>query len=112
MRTHLTLLTITLILIIDVSMATVTGMPERLATGLDWSETATTELSEIVDLCAEEKEERFEKKWSTYVAQNDLNGTELKDTIDWVSSEAAIQRESYKGKHGDKKALIYLTNPL
>jgi len=105
MRTRLTLLAITLFLVTDVSMTVEARMPERLATGLDASKAATTELSEIVDLCAEEKEEKFQDKWSTYVAQNDLKGNQLQDTIDWVSSEAAIQRESHNGKHGNKKDL-------
>ena len=103
MRTHLISLTIALFLVTDVSMAIETPIPERLAAGLDTNKTATTELSEIVDLCAKEKEKKFEEKWSTYVTQNGLKGTELTDTIAWVSSEAATQRKSSKGRHGIKK---------
>ncbi len=105
MRTQLTLLSIVLCLVTNVSMAAVTPTPEHLATGLETSKAAATELSEIADLCAEEKEEKFEKKWTTYVAQNDLKGTELVDTIDWVSSEAASRRDSHNGKNGSKKDL-------
>ena len=104
MRIHFILLTFVLFLVTDVSMAIEAPMPERLVADLDKSKAAATGLSEIVDLCAKEQEEKFQKKWRTYVTQNGLKGAELEDTIDWVSSEAALQRESHKGTNGDKKA--------
>lgn len=51
------------------------------------------ELSKIVVLCASEQEEQFEKEWRQYVNKKGLKGAELKETIAWVSEEAAAQRK-------------------
>jgi hypothetical protein len=70
------------------------------------TESAAPELSEIVDLCAKDEEKKFGKEWSKYVIENDLKGTELKETIDWVSDEAANKRKNNKrinGKESDSE---------
>ncbi|NND45966.1 MAG: hypothetical protein HKN58_11635 [Xanthomonadales bacterium] len=56
-------------------------------------ESVQPELSNIVVLCASEKEEQFEKEWRQYVNKKGLKGAELKQTIAWVSKEAAQKRK-------------------
>lgn len=56
-------------------------------------ESVQPELSKIVVLCATEQEEQFEKEWSQYVSKKKLHGAELKQTIAWVSEEAARERK-------------------
>lgn len=60
------------------------------------------ELSEIVVLCATEKEKKFKKEWSRYVAHNDLKGTKLQETISWVRDEAASQRKDIRHIKGEE----------
>lgn len=57
------------------------------------TESVQSELSKIVELCASEHEAQFEKEWRQYVNKKSLKGAELKETIAWVSDEAAAQRE-------------------
>lgn len=57
------------------------------------AESVRPELSRIVVLCATEQEEQFEKEWRQYVNKKGLKGAELKETIAWVSDEAAAQRK-------------------
>lgn len=56
------------------------------------------ELSKIVVLCATEQEAQFEKEWRQYVNKKGLKGAELKETIAWVSEEAAAQRKKERAK--------------
>lgn len=51
------------------------------------------ELEKIVVLCANEQEKQFEKEWKQYVDKHELKGSELNETIAWVSKEAAYQRK-------------------
>ena len=60
------------------------------------------ELSKIVVLCASEQEEQFEKEWSQYVSKKKLHGAELKETIAWVSEEAAEKRQRERLESGEK----------
>lgn len=57
------------------------------------ADSVRSELSKIVVLCASEQEEQFEKEWRQYVNKKGLKGAELKETIAWVSDEAAAQRK-------------------
>ncbi|MBT8061812.1 MAG: hypothetical protein HKO64_10170 [Xanthomonadales bacterium] len=65
-------------------------------------ESVTPELSKIVVLCANEQEKQFEKEWKQYVDKHELKGPELKETIAWVSKEAASQRKKEGKLKGDK----------
>ena len=70
-------------------------------------ESGSSELNELVALCAEEEEKKFEIEWSRYVVKNELKGKELQKTINWVSDEAASQRkisEHDKTGHKDDEA--------
>ena len=102
MKTRFILVTIALILIAGFVVAAETSKPVRISAGENTTESVVPELAEIVVLCAMDEEEKFEKAWSKYVAQNDLKGTELQKTINWVSDEAAIQRKENKGMYGDE----------
>lgn len=108
MKKHFLLLIFFLILVTGIVVALEESKPvQEPSSDMASKETATAELSQIVDLCATEKEEKFKKEWSKYVAQNDLKDAELKDTIRWVSDEAAMQRKkngSLDGDAGDEEA--------
>jgi hypothetical protein len=67
-------------------------------------ESVAPELSKIVVLCAQEKDQQFKKAWREYVDENDLNGPKLKETIAWVSEEAASQRKAAGLSTKDEKA--------
>ena len=93
-----------LILVIGFVVAKEKSKPVYISSAESTTESSGPELSEIVDLCAKDEEKKFEKEWSKYVIENDLKGTELKQTIDWVSGEAANQRKNNKrinGKESD-----------
>jgi TolA-binding protein len=93
MKKRFILVTIALILVAGFVVAAEKNKPVRALASENTAETAVPELSKIVVLCATEEEEKFEKEWSKYVAQNDLKGAELQKTITWVSDEAAMQRQ-------------------
>ena len=101
MKTRSMLTTIALILVAGFVMAGEESKPVRVSTVENTTDSALPELSEIVDLCASDEEEKFKMEWSNYVAQNDLKGDELQKTIAWVSDEAAIQRKKHKHMNGD-----------
>jgi hypothetical protein len=95
-----------LILVIGLVVAKEKSKPVYMASLENTTQSAGPELSEIVDLCAKDEEKKFEKEWSKYVIENDLKGTELQETIDWVSDEAANQRKNNKqinGKESDSE---------
>ena len=102
MKTRFILVTIALILVAGLVVAAEKSKPDRISAGEAATESAVPELSKIVVLCATDEEEKFEKEWSKYVAQNDLKGADLQKTITWVSDEAAIQRHKNKRMHGDE----------
>ena len=72
----------------------------RISSDENTTESVAPELANIVVLCAEEEEKRFEKEWSRYVAHKDLKGAELQKTINWVSDEAVVQRKKNRQKNG------------
>ena len=92
MKTRFILVTIALVFVAGFVVAAEKSKPVRASAGENTTETAVPELSKIVVLCAADEEEKFAKEWSKYVAQNDLKGAELQKTINWVSDEAAMQR--------------------
>jgi hypothetical protein len=95
-----------LILVIGLVVAKEKSKPVYISSVENTTESAGPELSKIVDLCAKDEEKKFEKEWSKYVIENDLKGTELKETIDWVSDEAANKRKNNKrinGKESDSE---------
>ena len=99
--------TIVLILVIGLVVAKEESKPVYISSAESTTESAGPELSEIVDLCAKDEAKKFGKEWSKYVIENDLKGTELQETINWVSDEAAIQRKNNKqinGKESDSEA--------
>ena len=69
----------------------------------DADESEPAELNELVVLCAEEEEKKFEIEWSRYVVKNELKGKELQETINWVSDEAASQRKNSEQDQTDVK---------
>jgi Skp family chaperone for outer membrane proteins len=99
MKMRFTLLILLLTLVAGTVMAGEKSIPVDVSASEIAAKSDTPELSKIVDLCATEKEEKFEKEWSKYVAHNDLKDAELQKTIKWVSDEAATQRK--KNQHGD-----------
>jgi hypothetical protein len=101
MKTRFILLTIALILVAGLLVAAEKNKPDRLSSGDNNTESGASELSKIVVLCATEEEEKFEKEWGEYVAQNDLSGAELQETITWVIDEAVMQRKKNRDMHGD-----------
>ncbi len=104
MKTRFILVTIALILVAGPVVAAEKSKPYRISAGENTSESAVPELSKIVVLCATDEKEKFEKEWGKYVAQNDLEGAELQETITWVSNEAAIQRKENRRMHGDESS--------
>jgi hypothetical protein len=102
MKTRFILVTFFLILVSGFVLATEKSKAVPISAGENTTDSVVPELSEIVVLCATDEEEKFEKKWSKYVAQNDLKGAELQETINWVSGEAAIQRKKNKRNHDDE----------
>ena len=98
--------TIALILVVGFVVAREKTKPVYISSAEYTTESTGSELSEIVDLCARDKQNKFEKEWSKYVIENDLKGTELQETIDWVSDEAANKRKNNKrinGKESDSE---------
>ncbi len=96
-----------LILVIGFVVAKEKTKPVYISLAENTTESARSELSEIVDLCAKDKENKFKNEWSKYVIENDLKGKELQETIHWISDEAAIQRKNNKqmnGKESDSEA--------
>jgi ribonucleotide reductase beta subunit family protein with ferritin-like domain len=102
MKTHLLLVTIALFFIAGFVVAEEKSKSVRISAGENTTESVVPELSKIVVLCATDDEDKFEKEWGKYVAQNDLKDAELQKTINWVSDEAAIQRRKNKHMHGDE----------
>ena len=102
MKTRFILVTIALILFTGLIVAEETKKPDRISPGKNTTESVVPELAKIVVLCAADEEEKFEKAWSKYVSQNDLKGAKLKETINWVSDEASIQRKKNKQTNGDE----------
>ena len=106
MKKRFLLVTVALILVAGFVVAAEKNKPVHASAGENATETSVPELSKIVVLCATDEEEKFEKEWSKYVAQNDLKGAELQKTITWVSDEAAMQRKQNMrvndGKSNDK----------
>ena len=102
MKKRFILVTIALILVAGFVVAAEKNKPVRALASENTTETAVPELSKIVVLCATEEEEKFEKEWSKYVAQNDLKGAELQKTITWVSDEAAMQRKQNMRANDDE----------
>ena len=89
-----------LILVIGFVVAKEKTKPVNISSAENTTESARSELSEIVDLCAKDKEKKFKTEWSKYVIENDLKGKELQETIHWISDEAAIQRKNNKQMNG------------
>ena len=102
MKTRLILVPIALLFAAGFVVATESIKPAHISAGENTTESVVPELSEIVVLCATEKEEKFKKEWGKYVAHNDLRGAKLQETITWVSDEAAIQRHKSKRVQGDE----------
>jgi hypothetical protein len=102
MKTRFILVTIALLLVAGPVVAAEKSKPDRISAGENATESAVPELSKIVVLCATDEEEKFVKEWGKYVAQNDLEGAELQETITWVSNEAAMQRKENRRMHGDE----------
>jgi ribonucleotide reductase beta subunit family protein with ferritin-like domain len=102
MKKRFILVTIALILVAGLVVAGEKNKPDRISAGENTTESAVPELSKIVVLCATDEKEKFEKEWGKYVAQNDLKGAELQETITWVSDEAAMQRKQNKRMRGDE----------
>jgi hypothetical protein len=94
--------TIVLIFVVGFVEAIEKTKPVYISSGENTTESAGSELSKIVDLCAKDEEKKFEKEWSEYVIENDLKGTELQETINWVSDKAAIQRKNNKRMNGNE----------
>ena len=94
--------TIVLIFVVGFVEAIEKTKPVYISSGGNTTESAEPELSKIVDLCAKDEEKKFEKEWSKYVIENDLKGTELQETINWVSDKAAIQRKNNKRMNGNE----------
>ncbi|MDX1459961.1 MAG: hypothetical protein R3348_02800 [Xanthomonadales bacterium] len=67
------------------------------------TESVVPELEKIVVLCANDEKKEFEKEWRQYVGKNDLKGAKLKETIAFVSKEAAALRKK-EGKIRSGKA--------
>jgi len=102
MKTRFMLVPIALLFAAGSVVATEKIKPVSISATENTTESVVPELSKIVVLCANDEEEKFKKEWGKYVAQNDLKGAELKETISWVSDEAAIQRHKNKRMHGDE----------
>jgi hypothetical protein len=102
MKTRFILVIIALILLVGVTVASEKSMTLSVSSGESTTESVVPELSEIVVLCATEKEKKFKKEWSNYVAYNDLKGDKLQETITWVSDEAASQRKHTKRMLGEE----------
>jgi hypothetical protein len=102
MKTRFIFVPIALFLATSLVVAGEKNKSVRISAGESTTESVVPELSKIVVLCATDEEEKFEKEWSKYVAQNDLKGAELQNTITWVSNEAAIQRHKNKRMHGNE----------
>jgi len=102
MKTRFILVTIALILFTSLIVAEETNKPDRISPGKNTTKSVVPELAKIVVLCATDEEDKFEKAWSKYVSQNDLKGAKLKETINWVSDEATIQRKKNKQTNGDE----------
>lgn len=102
MKTRFILVPMALLFATGLVAATEKIKPASISAGKNTTESVVPELSEIVVLCATDKEEKFKKEWGKYVAQNDLKGAELQETISWVSDEAAIQRHKNKRMYGDE----------
>jgi hypothetical protein len=102
MKMRFILVTIALILVAGFVVAGEKTRPAQIAVGDNNTESGAPELSKIVVLCATDEKEKFEKEWSKYVAQNDLEGAELQKTISWVSDEAAMQRKKNNHIQGDE----------
>ena len=107
MKTRLILVTIAFIFVADSAISAEKNKAVSISAGENTAESVVPELSEIVVLCATEKEKQFKKEWSRYVAHNDLKGNKLQETITWVSDEAASQRKHTKrmlGEENDEEA--------
>ena len=102
MRTRFKFVAITLILVAGFVVAVEKSKPVLASTGDSTTESGVSELSEIAVLCATDENEKFEKEWGKYVTQNDLKGTELHETINWVSNEAVIERKKHRRTCGDE----------
>ena len=102
MKTRFILVPMALLFATGLVVATEKINPVGVSAGESATESVVPELSEIVVLCATDKEKKFEKEWGKYVAHNDLKGAELQETITWVSDEAVIQRHKNKRMHGDE----------
>ncbi len=93
MKTRFIKVTIALIFVLGSAVAVENSRAGSLVAVENTRDSVVAELSEIVVLCATEKEKKFKKEWSRYVAHNDLKGASLQETISWVSDEAAMQRK-------------------
>jgi len=102
MKMRFFIVTITLILVTGFVVAAEENKPAGISPSDNSSESAVPELSKIVVLCAADENDKFEKEWGKYVAHNNLKGTELQKTINWVSDEAAIHRRKNKHINGDE----------
>ncbi len=103
MKSRYLAVAIVLILVIGFVVAQEKAKPVYVSSGENTTDSAGPELSKIVDLCAKDEEKKFEKEWSKYVSENNLNGAELKETINWVSDKAAIQRKNNKLMNGSER---------
>jgi len=56
------------------------------------TEADARELDKVVVLCASEEKAKFEKAWGSYIADHDLKGADLQDTINEVSDRAELYR--------------------
>ena len=102
MKMRYAAVTIVLFLVIGLVVAQEKTKPVYISSGESTTDSGRPELSEIVDLCAKDEKKKFENKWSNYVIENNLKGTELQETIKRVSDEAAIQRMN--GNESDSEA--------
>ncbi len=102
MKMRYAAVTMVLFLVIGLAGAQEKTKPVYISSGENTTDSGSPELSKIVDLCAKDEKKKFEKKWSNYVIENNLKGTELQETIKRVSDEAAIQRKKNRHKNGNE----------
>jgi hypothetical protein len=102
MKTRYAAVTMVLFLVLGLVVAQEKTKPVYISSGENTTDSGRPELSKIVDLCAKDEKKKFEKKWSNYVIENNLKGTELQETIKRVSDEAAIQRKNNQRMNGNE----------
>jgi len=102
MKMRYAAVTMVLFLFISLVVAQEKTKPVYISSDENSTDSGRRELSKIVDLCAKDEKKKFEKIWSNYVIKNKLKGTELQETINRVSDEAAIQRKNNQRMNGNE----------